>query len=321
MWISDTLSRAYCNTTGFVQHDKSLVCSIEEVDYLKNLSIAPHRLAEFRREPAKDAIMQSLIASIKSGRALSKKHCDPVLTPYYDKQSELVEDKGLIFLGEWLVVPMSLWREMLKQIHRSHIAIEGCLRHAREVLYWPLMNAEVKDFISKCSICQSHKPDQCREDMQSYPVPPRTWSMLAADLFELGQQQFFLLVNYWSGFFKVQEVKVATSASVIAACKVQFSRHGIPEVLITDNGSQFVSSAFTAFVREWQFEHCTSSPCYPQSNGHAENALKTCKNLIKKAKANGQDPLLALLDWRNTPTEGIGTSPAQRLIGRLAPYT
>jgi len=67
---------------------------------------------------------------------------------------------------------------------------------------------------------------------------------------------------------------------------------------------------------EWQFEHRTSCPRYPQSNGRAENAEKTCKNLMKKAKADGQDPLLALLDWCNTPTDGIGTSPAQGLMGR-----
>ena len=140
--------------------------------------------------------------------------------------------------------------------------------------------------------------------------------MLGADFFDLGQQHFFVLVDYWSGFFEVQEVKVATSASVIAACKVQFARHGIPDVLITDNGPQFTSSVFSAFVREWQFEHRTSSPRYPQSNGRAENAVKTCKNLMTKAKADGQDPLLALLDWRNTPTEGLGTSPVQRLMGR-----
>ena len=36
---------------------------------------------------------------------------------------------------------------------------------------------------------------------------------------------------------------------------------------------------------------------------------------MKKAKVDGQDPLLALLDWQNTPTEGIGTSPVQRLMG------
>ena len=37
---------------------------------------------------------------------------------------------------------------------------------------------------------------------------------------------------------------------------------------------------------------------------------------MTKAKAAGQDPLLAFLDWRNTPTEGLGSSPAQRLMGR-----
>ena len=85
-------------------------------------------------------------------------------------------------------------------------------------------------------------------------------------------------------------------------------------MLVTDNGTQFTSTAFSGF-EEWQFEHQTSSPYYPHSNGCAENVVKTCKNLMKKEKADGQDPLLALLDWRNTPTEGIETSPVQRLMG------
>ena len=54
----------------------------------------------------------------------------------------------------------------------------------------------------------------------------------------------------------------------------------------------------------------------PVTLSRAENTVKTCKSLMKKAKADGQDPLLALLDWRNTPTEGLGTSPVQRLMGR-----
>lgn len=69
-------------------------------------------------------------------------------------------------------------------------------------------------------LSQSKKPDKCRENMQPHPVPSRPWLVLAADLFELGVQQFFIIVDYWSGFFEVQEVKVAISASVIAACKV-----------------------------------------------------------------------------------------------------
>lgn len=55
-----------------------------------------------------------------------------------------------------------------------------------------------------------------------------------------------------------------------------------------------------------------SSPRYPQWNGKAENAVKTCKALLVKVK----DPLLAILAWCNTPSEGFGTSPVQRLMGR-----
>jgi predicted Fe-S protein YdhL (DUF1289 family) len=40
-------------------------------------------------------------------------------------------------------VPSSLRKEMLQQNHKSHIGIEGCLRQAKEVIYWPRMNAEV----------------------------------------------------------------------------------------------------------------------------------------------------------------------------------
>lgn len=59
-----------------------------------------------------------------------------------------------------------------------------------------------------------------------------------------------------------------------------------------------------------------SSPHYPQSNGKIENAVKTAKKLLIKAKASGQDPYLAILDWRNTPSPSIGSSPVQRLFGR-----
>ena len=66
----------------------------------------------------------------------------------------------------------------------------------------------------------------------------------------------------------------------------------------------------------YEFEHITSSPKYPQSNGKVENAVKRSKNLMKKAASSNSDFQLALLDWRNTPTEGMKSSPAQRMFGR-----
>ena len=144
----------------------------------------------------------------------------------------------------------------------------------------------------------------------------RPWSKVAADIFKLGPQQFLILVDYWSSYFEVQELKQIKLISVIHTRKVQFARHGIREVLVTDNGTQFSSSKFAKFAETWRFEHKTSSPRYPQLNGKVENAVKVCKALLKKARADNKDPLLAFLDWRNTPSEGLGTSPVQRLMGR-----
>lgn len=62
--------------------------------------------------------------------------------------------------------------------------------------------------------------------------------------------------------------------------------------------------------------HTTSSPYHSQSNGKAESAVKVAKTLFKKAQRAGQDPWKSLLDWRNTPTEGMDSSPVQRLMSR-----
>ena len=103
---------------------------------------------------------------------------------------------------------------------------------------------------------------------------------------------------------------------MIGNLKKRFATHGIPDIFHSDNGPPFSSSEFSAFAAIDEFEHITSPPEYPQSNGKAENAVKTSKNLMKKAATTYSDFQLALLDWRNTPTEGMKSSPAQRIFGR-----
>ncbi len=84
--------------------------------------------------------------------------------------------------------------------------------------------------------------------------------------------------------------------------------------LISDN-MPFSSQEFVAFARSYEFERAPSYPEYPQSNGKVENATKTIKLLIKKTKGSYNDFYLALLEWRNTPSEGMDSSPAQRMFG------
>ena len=101
---------------------------------------------------------------------------------------------------------------------------------------------------------------------------------------------------------------------VIAKSKVHFARYGIPDVVISDNGPQFSSIEFQNFAHQWGFQHVTSSPKYAQNNGGVERAVQVAKKLLKKARQDGQDPLLYMLNSRNTPRDNVVESVAHRLM-------
>ena len=109
-------------------------------------------------------------------------------------------------------------------------------------------------------------------------------------------------VDYWSDYFELNPLPATNASTVITSLNGQFARRGIPDTLYSDNGPQFSSREFQEFASDLQFDHQTPSPHYPQSNGKIENAVKSAKKLLTKAKASGQDPYLAILDWRNTPS-------------------
>ena len=71
----------------------------------------------------------------------------------------------IIFRGEQIVVPSTLRHVMVKKLHNSHMGVEACLHRAREVFHWPLMSAEVKDYVTGCSVCNLLCPEQAREPL------------------------------------------------------------------------------------------------------------------------------------------------------------
>lgn len=141
-------------------------------------------------------------------------------------------------------------------------------------------------------------------------------SKVGADLCQFDDRTLLVIVDYYSNFIEVARLRTVTSNIVIRELKEIFARHGVPDTLVTDNGTQFTAAEFVLFKKMWGFEHITSSPNYPQSNGKAENAVRTIKILFSKCRLSNQCEFLALLNWRNTPSEGMLTSPAQRLMGR-----
>ena len=78
---------------------------------------------------------------------------------------------------------------------------------------------------------------------------------------------YIIITDYYSLWPEVYKLRKAKSVDVIETMKDTFSRHGIPDEVVSDNGSQYKSYLFRKFVKEWGFKHTTSSPYYPRSNG------------------------------------------------------
>jgi transposase InsO family protein len=177
------------------------------------------------------------------------------------------------------------------------------------------MTTEIKRRAEACSVCRQFTEDQQKEPLMPHPTPTRPWQKVGVDVFTFERTDYLLTTDYLSGFFEVERLPSKTVADITYCLRQHFARHGIPEVVMTDN-SPFNSADFRKFAKQYEFTHKTSSPRYPQSNGKAENSIKTIKRLMIKARQDGSDPLLALLDWRNTPSEQLGVSPTQILFGR-----
>ena len=259
---------------------------------------------------------RELRATIQNGWPDNKSEVPECVLPYYDSRDELTIQGNLIFKGQLLVVPAAVRTELISVAHASHIGIEGCLRRMRECLYWPRMTTQVKDYVSKCEVCLSHRSAPPREPLQQHDFVARPWSKIGADVCQIDGRLLLVVCGYYSNFIEVARLNTVTTRSVLRELLSMFARFGLPDVLVSDNGPQFASAEFAVFVKQKGITHVTSSPHYAQSKGKAENAVKTLKLLFAKAKQSGESEYMALLDWRNTPSEGMSTSPAQRLMGR-----
>ncbi|XP_055613423.1 uncharacterized protein K02A2.6-like [Uranotaenia lowii] len=181
------------------------------------------------------------------------------------------------------------------------------------------MSSQIKETVKQCLVCAKFSASQQNPPMQSHEIPIHPFQVISMDTFLCEQRnekhKFLITVDHYSDFFEVNRLINLTPEAVINICKENFARYGIPQRVITDNGTNFVNHKMARFASEWNFELVSSSPHHQQANGKAESAVKIAKQLIKKSEESGSDFNYALLHWRNIPNN-IGSSPATRLFSR-----
>ena len=141
MYLADTLSRAYLPTTGRSPAEEETE-RIHAVDFLP---ISEPQLAEIQQKTATDSVLQSLTQIILMGWPDQKETLPLELHPYYMVRDELTAQDGILFKGLRCIIPVSLRVKIRERLHGAHTGVEGCLRRARETVYWPNMNADLRD--------------------------------------------------------------------------------------------------------------------------------------------------------------------------------
>lgn len=309
--VADALSRAPTEDENFAGH--------ADLDYyvqavmLPGLPVSDVLFTRLRQATRDDSQLSVLLRYLQSSWPPDRAHTPMEVRPYWDSRHMLSVVEGLILKGSQIVISNELRSEMVDRAHEGHL---GLSKTKMRAVWWPGMARNLEDVVSHCDVCAKYKHQQTKEPLMSTELPDRPWQKVASDLFEVASQHYLLVVDYYSRFPEVRKLNGLRTTSVIAACQEIFGCHGIPELLISDNGPQYVNAAFAQFSEHYGFQHATSSPRYPQGNGLAERCVQTVKGLLKKALEAGSDYQLALLAYRTTPHASTGVSPAQLLMGR-----
>jgi hypothetical protein len=188
--------------------------------------------------------------------------------------------------------------------------------------FWPGMLADVRRFVRNCDLCHSSKA--WRERKQGYlkplPVPERIWSQISVDfVVELpesdGYTNIMVIVDRLGKGAIFEPMAKITAIDVCEAFIRRFySQHGVPDAIVSDRGSQFVSQLWKLVCKMLGTKRKLSTAWHPQTDGSTERMNSTLESFLRTYCNYLQDdwkPLLPMgeLAINNRDAASTGVSP------------
>ena len=241
-----------------------------------NIPVSSSEIDLIHGESAKDPTLNLLRHYIHMGWPIDRRMLPCKLHTFWNYREDLSMENGLITKGARLIIPSTLRRKVLEQIHEGHLGIEKCMLKARDSVFWPGISNNIRETVEKCGICQASsraaKPVGNVSD-----VPPHAWHTLGTDPFYWNKIDYLVIGDYFSKYLIVRRLPNSSSHVVIKELGLVFTELGRPFVLRSDNGPCYSSREFHNFLSFYQVDHITSNPHHPQSNGFAEALVGIAK--------------------------------------------
>ena len=237
-------------------------------------------------------------------------------------------------VGEpWLqvVVPATAKEGVMKTAHDmlGHSGVRKTCDRIMRHFYWPRLRRDVAAYIRTCHICQmTGKPNQCIKPAPLQPIPVEAGPFDHLQLDCVGQlptstsgSRYLLTIMCQVTRYPVTyPLRSITTRSVVKALSQFISIFGIPKVVQTDRGSNFMSRVFSQVLNQLHIKHHKASAYHPQSQGALERFHQTLKSLLRaycmELGQSWEDGLpWLLLASREVIQESTGFSPNELVFG------
>lgn len=320
--VADYFSRAPLPSTDSRDVDNSVSsdnCHCLSINSLQIKSL-PITYVEIKNATATDKTLVTVLKYLKQG--WPRKIKCPNILPYFMCKNELETENDCLLRGHRVVIPLIYRHTILKELHKSHQGIVKTKSLAREKLWWPGIDRDIERTISACNVCSALRPAPPRAVPAPWPRSSQPWDRLHIDYMTIGQKDYLVVVDAYSKWLECIAMSSGTQTrQLISKLRNLFSIFGLPRCIVSDNDAKIASQEFIQFCRANGIKYITSPIYHPCSNGQAENAVKSCKKMIKaifKSSGNtiAEELCDYLFEYRNTPHCATGQTPARSMFSR-----
>ena len=291
--------------------------SADTILTMQYLDMSHVTASDIRRETSRDPLLSQVFIGTRDG---FPDHDDnELLKPYTQRRDELSSHDGCLMWGTRVIIPSAHRQALLEELHNAHSGIVRMKAVGRSLMWWPGIDQDIEKTAKTCDICMRSRPKPTEAPLQPWSFPDRPWSRLHIDYAGPFMGRMMLVVtDAHSKWIDAHHTSDSISAITISKLRQSFSTHGIPDVIVSDNATGFVSEEFQEFCRHNGIKHITSAPHHPASNGLAERAVGIVNEGVKRMHGCDLETKLArfLFDCRITPHSTTGIAPAELLMHR-----